>query len=141
MELTLLLGKENTGGLANVVSSSSTPSDLAWVSFVVDLNEFSVNSDTSVGLLDLKWESSVDGIELKKILQVLEIFSWSVDGNADSFVSLVHEGGSEDESSNSSKSVNSHLGNHSFVHMVVHLNNFGITRDSRSSEHSNVTSC
>jgi len=136
-----LLSKENSSRFAEVFSSSVSPRAVGWVSLIEDLNEKSIDNKTSISDFDGSWESSVDGIKLKKILQVLEIFSWSVDGNADSFVSLVHEGGSEDESSNSSKSVNSHLGNHSFVHMVVHLNNFGITRDSRSSEHSNVTSC
>ena len=60
VEISLLLGEENTGGLTNVVRSRGTPSDLAWVSLVVDLNELTVNGDTSIGLLDLKWESSVN---------------------------------------------------------------------------------
>ena len=60
VKITLVLGKENTGGLANVVGSNSTPSDLGWISLVEDLDGVSINLDASIDLFDGTWESTVN---------------------------------------------------------------------------------
>jgi hypothetical protein len=108
VKITFFLSKENTGGLANVVSSSGSPSDFSWIGFVEDLNELSVNSDTSISLLDLMWESSMDGVVLEEIDEIVKRHEWIIDGHNVGFVGVVHEGTSEDKSTDSSESVDTH---------------------------------
>ena len=105
MELTLLLGKENTGRLANVVGTSRSPLNLGWVGLVEDLDGVSVNLDTTINLLDGSLESSVDGIVLEEIDKIVEGHEWVVDGHDLGDVLVSNEGGSEDKSTDSSESV------------------------------------
>ena len=108
VQITLLLSEENTGGLANVIGTNGSPSDLGWVSLVEDLDEVSIDLDTTVALLNSSWESSVDGIVLEEIAEVIEAHERIVDGHALGFIFVAKESGSENKSTDSSESVDSH---------------------------------
>jgi len=114
-----LLGEENTSGFAKVVDTGLGPLNLGWISISKDLDFLSIDNEAVLTDLDGSWESSVDRVELEKILKVLEALSWSVNGNNASLVLLSHEGGSEDESTDSSESIDTHLGDHGLVEVVI----------------------
>ena len=139
VEVTLLFGEENTGGLADIVSAGFTPWDVDWVSLAEDSNELSVDDESLVLFVDLNssWESSVDTVVLEEILKIAELLVWSVDGFDDSLIFLSHESRSEDESSNSTEAVDTHGSNLQFgVHMVLlHLDVGGSSGDSWSFGH------
>lgn len=108
MELTLLLGEENTGGLANVVGTDGTPTDLGGVSLVEDLDELAINLDATIDLLDGAGESTVDGIVLEEVGEVIDIHEGIVNGGDHSLVLVAKEGRSEDESTNTAETVDAH---------------------------------
>ena len=108
MELTLLLGEEDTGGLANVVSTNGAPADLGGVSLVEDLDEVAINLDATIDLLDGAGESTVDGIVLEEIGEVVDIHEGIVDSGDHSLVLVAKEGRSEDESTNTAETVDAH---------------------------------
>lgn len=114
-----LLGEENTSGLAKVVNTGLGPLDLGWVSISEDLDLLSVDNEALITDLDGSWESSVDRVELKKIFKVLETLSWSVDGNDAGLVLLSHESRSEHQSTDSTETVDTHLGDHGLVEVVI----------------------
>lgn len=135
-----LLSKENSCGFAEVLGTGVSPLAVSWVSLVENFDEFSIDKKTSISDFDGSWESSVDGIEFEEIFQVFEVLSWSVDSDASSFVSLIHEGGSEDKSSNSSETIDSHFDNHGIIHMAHFDVNVGVTGNLWSGEHLDVSS-
>lgn len=122
VEVTLLLGKENTGGFTNVISAGFTPFDVDWVSLAVDFYELTINNEAVVLFINLNssWESSVDTVVLEEILKIAELLVWSIDSFDNSLIFLSHESRSEDESSNSAESVDTHGSNLEFsVHVVL----------------------
>jgi len=122
VKVTLLLGKENTSGLTDVVRAGFTPWDVDWVSLAEDSYELSIDNEALVLLinLDSSWESSVDTVVLEEILKIAELLVWGIDSFDNSLIFLSHESRSEDESSNSTESVDTHGSNLKFfVHMVL----------------------
>ena len=108
VQITFLLSKENTSGLANVISADGSPCNLGWVSLVEDFDEVSVDLDTTIALLNSSWESSVDRVVLKEIAEVIEAHERIVDGHALGNIFVSEESGSENKSTDSSESVDSH---------------------------------
>jgi hypothetical protein len=108
MELTFIGGEEDTGGLANVVSTNGAPSDLGGISLVENFNEIAIDLDASVGLLDSAGESSVDGIVFQQVDEIVEVHERIVDSSDSSLILVADEGGSEDESTDSAKSIDTH---------------------------------
>merc|ERR1711937_302485 len=63
----------------------------------------------------------MNGVELQKVLEVAKILVGSVDSSDNSLVSLVHEGRSEDESTDTAETIDTHLSDF-LVHMfLVHI--------------------
>ena len=122
VEVTLLLGKENTSGLTDVVRAGLSPWDVDWVSLAEDSNELSINNESLVLLINLNssWESTVDTVVLEEVLKIAELLVWCVDSFDNCLIFLTHESGSEDKSSNSTESVDTHGSNlELLVHMVL----------------------
>lgn len=135
MEVTLFFGQENTGGFTDVIGTTGAPWDVDWVSFTEDSNELSVDDEATISDFDCSWESSMDRVVLKKIFEISQIFVWSVNGNDSSLILLAHEGRSEDESTDSSETIDTHGGNHFFVHVVISDRDVSFSRNSWSSHH------
>jgi len=108
--LGLLLGEENTGGLADVVSTQGTPADLLGVTAAGSLDLLSVeNKEVSInlnGLLGL----SVDGVVLVLVGHVVGGGRTGVNGGEVDVGVLHHDTG--DETSDTSESVNTHTSGH-----------------------------
>mmetsp|Transcript_4839 Transcript_4839/g.10664 ORF Transcript_4839/g.10664 Transcript_4839/m.10664 type:complete len:218 (-) Transcript_4839:25-678(-) len=106
--LGLLLGEEDSGGLAYVVGSEGTPADLLRVTASGSLDLLSVkDKEVSVnlnGLLGL----SVDGIVLVLVSHVLRSGRSSVDGLK--VAGIIFHDDTGDKTSDTSESVHSHTG-------------------------------
>mmetsp|Transcript_27803 Transcript_27803/g.50675 ORF Transcript_27803/g.50675 Transcript_27803/m.50675 type:complete len:373 (-) Transcript_27803:66-1184(-) len=105
-----LLGEEDTGGFAHVVSSEGTPADLLGVTaagsldlLAVEDKEVSIDLDSSLG-------NSVDGIVLVLVRHVISRGGTGVDTVELDIIVLHHDTGHE--TSDTSESVDSHAGSH-----------------------------
>ena len=108
--LGLLLGKEDSGGLANVVSSEGTPANLLRVTAARSLDLLSVQ-DKEVSInIDGSLSNSVDGVVLVLVGHVIRGGRSGVDSTELDVVVLHHDTG--DKTSDTSESVNSHTGGH-----------------------------
>jgi len=113
----LVLGGEDTGGLDNVIGTSLSPWDVGWVTLLVVLDDLSV--DNELVLLvggDLTLEVAVGGIVLQHVDGVVWLNERIVDGN--DLDVIVLNSVTEDNSSDSSETVDSDLSNH-FDFLVV----------------------
>jgi len=101
---------EDSGRLADVVGTGSSPGNFSGVLGGVDVDDDTVDYEIAVLGLDGAVESAVDGIVLEEVDHVVEIHEGVVDGhNLDVFVL---GGGAEHQAANAAKSVNSHLNRH-----------------------------
>ena len=108
--LGLLLGEEDSGGLADVVSSEGTPANLLRVTAAGSLDLLSVkNKEVSIDL-DSSLGDSVDGIVLVLVGHVIGGGRSGVDGVELDVIVFHHDTG--DKTSDTSESVNSHTGGH-----------------------------
>ena len=105
-----LLGEEDSGGLADVVSTKGTPTDFLRITAAGGLDflsskdkEVSINLNSLAGL-------SVDGVVLVLVRHVVWGGRTSVDGG-EVAASIVHDDTGH-ETSNTSESVDSHAGGH-----------------------------
>mmetsp|Transcript_21693 Transcript_21693/g.31038 ORF Transcript_21693/g.31038 Transcript_21693/m.31038 type:complete len:201 (+) Transcript_21693:664-1266(+) len=108
--LGLLLGEEDSGGLADVVSSEGAPANLLRVTAAGSLDLLSVkNKEVSINL-DSSLGDSVDGIVLVLVGHVISGGRSGVDGTELDVIIFHHDTGHK--TSNTSESVNSHTGGH-----------------------------
>ena len=105
-----LLGEEDSGGLADVVSSEGTPADLLGVTAAGSLDLLSVkNKEVSIDL-DSSLGDSVDGIVFVLVGHVVGRGRSGVDGVELDVIIFHHDTG--DKTSDTSESVNTHAGGH-----------------------------
>lgn len=108
--LGLLLGEEDSGGLADVVSSEGTPADLLGVTAAGSLDLVSVkNKEVSIDF-DGSLGNSVDGIVLVLVGHVVGGGRSGVDGGKIDIIIFHHDTGHK--TSDTSESVNTHTGGH-----------------------------
>lgn len=108
--LGLLLGEEDSGGLADVVGSEGAPADLLGVAAAGGLDLLSVE-DKEVSIdVDGSLGGSVDGVVLVLVGHVVGGGGPGVDGLQGARVVLHDDTG--DETSDTSEAVNSHSGGH-----------------------------
>lgn len=100
----LLLVEESSGGLANDVGSDGAPRNVLGVLLGEEGDLLTVDVDGVVSFLgDLERESSVNRVVLELVDEVIDVHEGVVDGG--DIGGLVLEGSSEDESSDSSETV------------------------------------
>mmetsp|Transcript_1324 Transcript_1324/g.2637 ORF Transcript_1324/g.2637 Transcript_1324/m.2637 type:complete len:394 (-) Transcript_1324:109-1290(-) len=108
--LGLLLGEEDSGGLADVVSSEGSPADLLGVAAAGGHNFLSVQHEEVSIDLNSSLGNAVDGVVLVLVSHVVGGGRSSVNGGEVAFLVLHHDAGHK--TSDTSESVDSHSGGH-----------------------------
>ena len=117
MALSFLGSQEHTSGITNNIDTSITPLNVLGVLFVEKDKLLAVDLEIGSILLDSAVESSVDGIILKLINEIVQIHEGFIDGK--SLDVGVVDGGSEDESTDSSETVNTEVDDaHGFILVI-----------------------
>mmetsp|Transcript_14277 Transcript_14277/g.28798 ORF Transcript_14277/g.28798 Transcript_14277/m.28798 type:complete len:302 (-) Transcript_14277:145-1050(-) len=115
----LFNGGEDTGGFADSVSAGFSPRNVLRIAFGEELDLQFTNDEASVFSLDGLVEGSVDRIVLKLVDSILERQEGIVDGN-DGGVRVV-QSGTEDETTDTAKSIDSKSDGHGVEFLVGKL--------------------
>jgi len=103
-------GEVNTGAFEDDIRSRFVPVDALNVLFSEDSDLSTIDDDVVAFVSDFSLESTVDGVVLELINQVVQRHEGVVDGG--DFDLRVLEGGSEGESSDSTETVDTELDGH-----------------------------
>mmetsp|Transcript_28039 Transcript_28039/g.26889 ORF Transcript_28039/g.26889 Transcript_28039/m.26889 type:complete len:297 (-) Transcript_28039:60-950(-) len=105
-----VLGKEDSGRLANVVSSESTPANLLRITTTGSHNLLSVKDEVVIIRLNSSLSNSVDGIILVLVCHVIRSGRSGIDSVK--FGILVFHDDTGDKTSNTSETVDTHTSGH-----------------------------
>ena len=108
MKFTFILAKKNTSWFTNVISSNGSPSNLSWICFMINLNKLPIYKDSSFCLFNSSWESTVYRVIFKKVHKVIKWHKWIINSRNLSFTFVLKESRSENKSSDSSESIDTH---------------------------------
>jgi len=106
-------GREDAGGLNDVVSALGAPGDGGGVTFLEDRDGLAVDDEASVLGRDLALEAAVRRVVFEHIDHVLEIDEWVVNGDdLDRALFSQSNGVSENDPADSAKTVDSDFSDH-----------------------------
>jgi len=107
VSLSLVLGEVNTCAVSDVLAAAGTPLNLSGILLLEDLNLLSVDFNATFDLFHRALESSMSGVVLEQVNQVVN-FIQVVDSSNSEFIG-VGDSCAEEESSNSAEAVDSEL--------------------------------